>query len=646
MATRRQKFIVVGGGLAGLSAAMKICERHAEVMLVAYQSLKRSHSVCAQGGINAAIDAKNEGDSPENHFYDTIKGGDFLAHQPLVRDMCFQAPAIIHLLDRIGVAFNRTGEGHLEFRRFGGTLYSRTAFAGATTGQQLVYSLDEQVRRFEHDGLVKTFEWHEYLGAVLDSEGICRGAVIHDLRTGNIFTLKGDAVILATGGPGQMYGQSTNSTVNTGAAATMAYLQGAKYANGEFIQIHPTAIPGQDKLRLMSESARGEGGRIWVPRKPNDKRPPKSIPEEERYYFLEEKYPLFGNLVPRDVASREIHDMVFNQKLGAGGENMVYLDLTHKSRKFLDDRLGGILEIYTKFTGDDPRETPMKIFPAVHYSMGGIWTDYEPDSHGLIEHGSPRNQMTSISGLYAAGEVDYQFHGANRLGANSLLSCIYTGLMIARGVMNFSKNLNKEMESIPSSIFDQARSYWDSRFKEIRKMNGKENPFKLHQELGDIMLANVLIVRDNKGLEKAVYAIEDIQKRFQDVKCVDTQDWANPVPSFINQLSCMIELSKVVTKGALMRDEFRGAHYKPEFDLKQPANFDPHEYIDYLEQKNYGEVSKESFPAEHLDYMKRFEENNKKWLKTTIAKHKNGKPEISYEEINTVLVTPRPRKYD
>ena len=218
--------------------------------------------------------------------------------------------------------------------------------------------------------------------------------------------------------------------------------------------------------------------------------------------------------------------------------------------------------------------------------------------------------------------------------------------MIARGVMNFSKNLDKEVESVPSSIFHQAQSYWDNRFKEIRKMNGKENPFKLHQELGDIMLANVLIVRDNKGLEKAVYAIEDIQKRFQDVKCVDTQDWANPVPSFINQLSCMIELSKVVTKGALMRDEFRGAHYKPEFDLKQPANFDPHEYIDYLEQKNYGEVSKESFPAEHLDYMKRFEENNKKWLKTTIAEHKNGKPEISYEEINTVLVTPRPRKYD
>ncbi len=646
MAKRREKIIIIGGGLAGLAAAMKICERNGEVVIIAYQSLKRSHSVCAQGGINAAIDAKNEGDSPENHFYDTIKGGDFLAHQPLVRDMCYQAPAIIHLLDRIGVAFNRTGEGHLEFRRFGGTLYSRTAFAGATTGQQLVYSLDEQVRRFEHDGLAQRLEWHEYLGAVLDSEGLCRGAVIHDLRTGDIFTLPADAVVLATGGPGQVYARSTNSTVNTGAAATMAYLQGAKYANGEFIQIHPTAIPGQDKLRLMSESARAEGGRIWVPKKPNDPRPPLSIPEEERYYFLEEKYPLFGNLVPRDVASREIHNIVFNEKFGVGGENMVYLDLTHKSREYLDDRLGGIMDIYTKFTGEDPREVPMKIFPAVHYSMGGLWTDYEPDSHRLIEHGSPRNQMTSIQGLYAAGEVDYQFHGANRLGANSLLSCIYTGLMIARGAMNFGKNLSTSVESVPSSLFDKARAYWQDRFKQIKNMKGNENPYKLHHDLGDIMLQNVLIVRDNKSLEKTIFAIEEIQTRFNDVNCVDTQDWANPVPSFINQLYCMIHLSKIIAKGALMRDEFRGAHYKPEFDLNQPSDFDPHEYIDYLEQKNYGEVPENQFPPGHMDYMKRFEENNKKWLKTTIAVHKDGKPEITYEEVNTSVVTPRPRKYD
>jgi len=646
MIKRKTRVVIIGGGLAGLSAAMKLCELGAEVVIVAYQSLKRSHSVCAQGGINAAMDARGEGDSPDNHFYDTIKGGDFLAEQPLVRDMCFKAPAIIHLLDRMGVPFNRTAEGHLAFRRFGGTLYSRTAFAGATTGQQMVYALDEQVRRYEHDGMVQKLEWHEYLGAVLDSKGTCRGAVIHDLRTNSVSCLPADAVILATGGPSQVYAGSTASTVNTGAAATMAYMQGAKYANGEFIQIHPTAIPGQDKLRLMSESARGEGGRIWVPRAPGDARPPTQIPEEERYYFLEERYPHFGNLVPRDVASREIYDIVYQEKLGIGGEAMVYLDLTHKTKEFLDDRLGGIIDTYTKFTGQDPRTTPMKIFPAVHYSMGGLWTDYETDAQGMIDPHSPRNQMTSITGLYAGGEVDYQYHGANRLGANSLLSCIYTGLMMAPGIIQYGKNLDHAPEDLPSSLFDQARSFWDDRLKNIKRMNGSVNPYGLHKELGNLMMENVLIVRENSKLAEALDKIGDIEEKFKNVKCVDTSDWANPTASFINQLHCMIHLSRIITKGALLRDEFRGAHYKPDFDLRQPRDFDPHEYIHFLELSNYDEVPEDEFPPGHLEYMKRFEENNKKWLQTSIATFNNNEPEITYEPVNASIITPRPRKYD
>ncbi len=646
MIKRQAKVVVVGGGLAGLSAAMKICEAGIRVVLVSHQPVKRSHSVCAQGGINAAIDSKGEGDSPDIHFYDTVKGGDFLAHQPLVNDMCHQAPAIIHLMDRLGVAFNRTAEGHLEFRRFGGTLYSRTAFAGATTGQQLLYALDEQVRRYEHDGLVEKLEWHEYLGVVLDESQVCRGGVFHDLRTGALFTISADAVILATGGPGQLYGKSTGSAVCTGSAAAATYLQGAKYGNGEFIQIHPTAIPGQDKLRLMSESARGEGGRVWVPKDPKDNRNPTEIPESARYYFLEENYPLFGNLVPRDVASREIYEVVYNKGLGVGGEAMVYLDLTHKSPEFLDDRLGGILDIYEKFTGDNPKTTPMKIFPAVHYSMGGLWVDYESDGNGLIDHQSPRNQMTSIPGLYAVGEVDYQYHGANRLGANSLLSCIYSGIMMGPGVANYTKTLDKAPEDIPSSVFDQARIKWESRFKEIKSMNGKENPYSLHQELGETLLANVLIVRENKKLEKTLLKIDEIETRFGDLQCLDTSDWSNPTPSFINQLYNMIHLSRIIAKGALLRDECRGAHYKPEFEIVQPDEFDPHEYIDYLEKKSYEEVREEAFPPGHLEYMKKFEENNNHWLKSSIAVYKSNQPEISYEDVDASQVTPRPRKYN
>ncbi len=646
MKKRERKVIIIGGGLAGLAAAVRACELNMKVDMVSYQPVKRSHSVCAQGGINGAMDTKGEGDSPEVHFYDTVKGGDFLAHQPLVRDMCHQAPAIIHLLDRMGVPFNRTSEGHLQFRRFGGTLYSRTAFAGATTGQQLVYALDEQVRKHENEGTVTKMEWHEYLGAVVDDKGICRGAVIHDLRTGKVFTLRGDAVILATGGPGNVYSRSTNSTVCTGAATTSAYLQGAKYANGEFIQIHPTAIPGADKLRLMSESARGEGGRIWVPKTPGDSRPPKEIPESERYYFLEENYPLFGNLVPRDVASREIYSVVYEKKMGVGGQAMVYLDLTHHSKEYLEDRLGGILDIYRKFTGQDPSETPMKIFPAVHYSMGGLWVDYEDDGHGMIDQSSAKNQMTSIQGLYAAGEADYQYHGANRLGANSLLSCIYSGLLVGRAAFNYSKSLDAAYEDVPSSVYESAETLWDNRFEGMKRMNGKENPYSLHSELGELLLENVLIVRENSKLSSTLEKLEEIESRFKDVKCLDTTHWSNPAPSFINQLRCMIQLSKIITKGALLRDEFRGAHYKPEFDLRQPKNFDPHEYIDYLERTHYEEVKESDFPPGHLDYMKRFQSNNEKWLKTTVAQFKDNEPEITYEEVNTSQITPRPRKYD
>src|SRR5664279_1597110 len=323
------KIIVVGGGLAGLSAAIKIAEMGGHVDLFSIVPVKRSHSVCAQGGINAAKNLKGEGDSTWQHFDDSIYGGDFLANQPPVKAMCEAAPGVIDLLDRMGVPFNRTPEGLLDFRRFGGTLFHRTAFAGATTGQQLLYALDEQVRRFETidvedskgtairgEKMVRKFEFYDFLSVVRDDTGVARGIVAQDVKTMEIDSFPGEAVCLATGGSGIIFGRSTNSVINTGTAASAVYQQGACYANGEFIQVHPTAIPGADKLRLISESARGEGGRVWVPKDPKEKRIGREVPQKDRDYFLEEKYPGYGNLVPRDIASRELFKKAFHEKMG------------------------------------------------------------------------------------------------------------------------------------------------------------------------------------------------------------------------------------------------------------------------------------------------------------------------------------------
>src|SRR3984893_13668545 len=438
------KIIVVGGGLAGLSAVIKIAEMGGHVDLFSIVPVKRSHSVCAQGGINAAKNLKGEGDSTWQHFDDTVYGGDFLANQPPVKAMCDAAPGIIDLLDRMGLPFNRTPEGLLDFRRFGGTLFNRTAFAGATTGQQLLYALDEQVRRFESEDKVKKFEGWTFLSAVLDDDGVCRGICVMNLKTMEIRTFPCDAAIFCTGGIGAVFGRSTNSVVCTGSAQSSLFQQGVYYANGEFIQVHPTAIPGEDKCRLMSESARGEGGRVWVPKNAGDPRPVKQIPENERFYFLEEWYPKYGNLVPRDVATRAIHKVVYEMKLGLPGEPAVYLDVTNIPREVLDRKLEGILEIYEKFVGVDPRKEPMKVFPAMHYTMGGIWVNSE-------------DQATNVPGIFAAGECEYQYHGANRLGANSLVSCIFGGGLAGPAAVRYARGLTSGAEAASSSAFESER---------------------------------------------------------------------------------------------------------------------------------------------------------------------------------------------
>ena len=585
------KIIVVGGGLAGLSAVIKIAEMGGQVDLFSIVPVKRSHSVCAQGGINAAKNLKGEGDSTWIHLDDTVFGGDFLANQPPVKDMCDAAPGIIDLLDRMGVPFNRTPEGVLDFRRFGGTLYNRTAFAGATTGQQLLYALDEQVRRYEAEGKVTKYEGWEFLSAVLDGNGICRGICAQDLRSMEVHTFPADAVIICAGGIGAIFGKSTNSVVCTGSAQSALYQQGAYYANGEFIQVHPTSIPGEDKLRLMSESARGEGGRVWVPKKPGDKRPIKQIPESERFYFLEEWYPKYGNLVPRDVATRAIHKIVYEHGLGIDGQPMVYLDLTHIDRESLDRKLGGILEIYEKFVGVDPHVEPMKIFPGMHYTMGGLWVD--------------NNQMTNIPGLFACGECEYQYHGANRLGANSLVSCIFGGFTAGPIALNYAKNL-AAVEGDGGAAVELARQA--EMNQQLMKNEGNENPFKLWRELGVTMTEHATVIRYNKGLKQADEKIVELLDRFQNVSLADRAQWANTSFAFTRQLYNMLELSRVVVQGALLRDESRGAHYKPDFP----------------------------------------DRNDEKFLKTTKASFTGNPcgPRFEFEPVDTQYIKPRPRRYD
>ncbi len=583
------KIAIVGGGLAGLAAAMKIAEAGHEVDLISVVPVKRSHSVCAQGGINGAVNTKGEGDSPAKHLDDTVYGGDFLANQPPVKRMTDMAPEIIYLFDRMGVPFSRTKEGLMDFRRFGGTLHHRTAFSGASTGQQLLYALDEQVRKWEVGGKVTKYEGWEMLSLVLDDHQVCRGLVAMNLQTLELKSFAADAVIMATGGPGLIFGKSTNSMTCTGSATAACYTQGARYANGEFIQVHPTSIPGEDKLRLMSESARGEGGRVWVPKADGDARAPRDIPENERWYFLEEKYPAYGNLVPRDIATREIFQVCLEGH-GVAGENQVYLDLTHIPADVLTERLGAILEIYEMFVGDDPRYVPMRIFPGVHYSMGGLWVDFE--------------QRTNIPGLFAAGECDYSIHGANRLGANSLVSCVYGGFVAAPSAIEYAKNIERgptETNGIHAAEVARQQSLNDS----VISSTGGENQYKLHEELGKVMTDNVTVVRYNDRLQTTDDKIRELQERFTKISINDSNLWATQAIPHARQLNNMLNLARVITLGALNRNESRGAHYKPDFPERDDDNF----------------------------------------LKTTIAEYSDEAPVLSYEPVDVSLIEPRKRDY-
>ncbi len=578
------RVIVVGGGLAGLAASVRVAEAGLPVDLFSMVPVKRSHSVCAQGGINACNKvAAQQGYSEWQHMDETLYGGDFLNHQPPVYEMTHWAPKIINLLDRMGVPFNRTNEGERDLRLFGGSLFKRTHFAGASTGQQLLYGLDEQTRRYEAEGKVNKYEFWEFLWPIVDDstgEKVCKGIVAQDMRTMEIRAFRADAVVMATGGNGLIYGKSTMSVICTGGAASRCYQAGAALGNPEMIQVHPTAIPGEDKCRLMSESARGEGGRVWVPRTKGDDRHPLDIPENERWYFLEEKYPDYGNLVPRDIATREIF-WVCQDGMGIGGGNMVYLDITHLPQA-TKDKLAAILEIYEKFTGDDPREVPMKIFPAVHYSMGGVYTTYTPydpdkdtytpatqpkrkPGEGMLL-GDPQNMTTDIAGLYAFGEANYAYHGATRLGANALLSCIFDGLFCGLSVANYARDpKGGKASGVADSVVDRFVEQEKHKVTKLTESHGSNNPYEIHRELGVEMTASATVVKTEERLLQARAKLNELRERYADLKITDTGLYTNQNVSFSRALGDMLIYAQAIIEGSIARKESRGSHYRDDF---------------------------------------------------------------------------------
>lgn len=590
------KVIIVGGGLAGLLAALKVCEGGGTVDLFSYCPVKRSHSLCAQGGMNACMDTKGENDSIYEHFDDTVYGGDFLADQLAVKGMVEAAPKLVKMFDRMGVPFNRTHEGVLDLRNFGGQKNKRTVFAGSTTGQQLLYALDEQVRRWEVQGKVTKYEFWEYIRAIKNKDGIVRGIVAQNMNSNEIKSFRADVVMLATGGPGQVFGRCTASTICNGSAVSSAYQQGAHIGNPEFIQIHPTAIPGTDKNRLMSEACRGEGGRIWT------------YKDGKPWYFLEEMYPAYGNLVPRDVASRAIFKVCVHMGLGINNERRVYLDLSHISADYLEHKLGGILEMYSEFVGQDPRKVPMEIFPSVHYSMGGIWVD--------------RMHHTNIPGLMAAGECDHQYHGANRLGANSLLSASYSGYVAGPEALRWARS-GELGEALTDEEMECARKEAVEEFDRIRNMTGSVNAHQLHQEMGEIMYDYVSIERDNKGLDICLEKLKGILKRWDDIGVTDHGAWANQEAMFVRQLRNMILYAMAVTKAARSRDESRGAHAKIMLDDKGERMMDAEGELVF-----YGRDDERFMKTSIVDYDPQTEE-----------------PIISYMDFDHSLIKARARNY-
>ena len=550
--------IVVGTGLAGASAAASLAAQGYRVKTFCFQdTARRAHSIAAQGGINAAKDFANEGDSTRRLFVDTIRGGDFRAREANVWRLAELSANIVDQAVAQGVPFNREYGGALATRSFGGVLVQRTFYSRGQTGQQLLLGAYSALQHQVASGNAKIYNRHEMLDVVL-VDGEARGIIARNLVTGELERHAADAVVLASGGYTNVYYLSTNAMNSNVTAAWRAHKRGALFANPCYTQIHPTCIPQtgeyQSKLTLMSESLRNDG-RVWVPRRARDPRKANDIPEAERFYFLEERYPAFGNLVPRDVASRAAKT-VCDEGLGVGGTGRgVYLDfrdaIRERGRAVVQGKYGNLFDMYHRITADDPYTTPMMIYPAPHYAMGGLWVDYE--------------LQTTIDGLFAVGEANFSDHGANRLGASAMMQCLADGYFIVPHTV--TDHIARQGERVDESheAFDAAVDDVRARIGRLMSIGGTVAPQALHRELGEVMLDKCGMSRTAEGLAEAISEIQRIKERFWSELRVDGRhDELNQSLELAGRVADFIELGELMCLDALRREESAGGHFREE----------------------------------------------------------------------------------
>ncbi len=584
---RKYSIIVVGTGLAGASAAATLAELGYHVEAFSYhESPRRAHSIAAQGGINAAKNYPNDGDSIFRLFYDTIKGGDYRAREANVYRLAEVSNNIIDQCVAQGIPFAREYGGQLDNRSFGGAQVSRTFYAKGQTGQQLLLGAYSALVRQMHAGTVKFHARHDMLDLVV-VDGRARGIITRNLVTGEITSHVADAVILATGGYANVFYLSTNAMASNATAAWRAHKKGAAFANPCYTQIHPTCIPvsseHQSKLTLMSESLRNDG-RVWVPKKAGDNRPPNDIPEDERDYYLERLYPSFGNLVPRDVASRRAKEMC-DKGHGVGATGLaVYLDfadvIERNGRQWVEDKYGNLFDMYQQITGENPYQVPMRIYPAPHYTMGGLWVDY--------------NLMSSLPGLFVLGEANFSDHGANRLGASALMQGLADGYFIIPYTIG-GYLAQKPHDSLDTSheAFRSTEKAVQDKLKQLLDIQGDEPVEELHKRLGRILWEYVGMSRNKAGLEKALKEIPALREEFwKKVRIPGSADEYNPELEKASRVADFMELAELMAQDALHREESCGAHFREEFQTEENEAKRDDEHFTYSANWEFVEVGK------------------------------------------------------